>query len=772
MSKYLIIVESLAKAKTIEKYLGKDYQVKSCYGHVRDLHRKRLSVDIENGFVPTYEIPPDKKDVIAELKMAAADSVHVWLATDEDREGEAISWHLKVALKLEDKHTSRITFNEITKPAILEAMKKPRKINEDLVNAQQARRVLDRLVGFELSPLLWKKVMPALSAGRVQSVATRMVVDRERDIENFKRESSFRIVGEFTTSEDKTVSAELPTRAEDEAAAHDFLDTCRGACFSVKSIETKPGQKSPSPPFTTSTLQQEASRRLGFSVSQTMTVAQKLYEEGKITYMRTDSVNLSATALEGTKELIITRFGDIYSKPRQYKTRTKGAQEAHEAIRPTDPSQSVFDGDRSMVRLYDLIWKRTITSQMANARLEKTSARIGISTREEEFIARGEVVTFDGFLKVYEVSIDDEQQEGAKGLLPAMTVDESLALQHMTARQRFTQPPPRYTEASLVKNMEEQGIGRPATYAQTIATIQKREYVTKEDRPGYERNYRVLTLGSDDISSATEVEITGAEKAKLFPTDIGEVVNDFLAEQFNRIMDYGFTASVEEEFDEIALGRLAWPVMMAKFYYPFHESIITTTEQAKKATGERLLGVDPASGLPVFARLGRRGPMVQIGEYNTENKPRFSSLQDGQSIRTISLDQALELFKLPRDLGVYNEGPVSVGSGRYGPYVRYGEKYLSIDIEIDDPLEIDLVRAIALITEDQKKRDERLIKTFLENPSVQVLNGKFGPYISIDGKNVRIPKDRSPISLTLDECLDLATKSKPGRSQRRSRRHR
>ena len=770
MPKYLVIVESPAKAKTIEKYLGPEYQVKSSYGHIRDLHKKNLSVDIENGFKPTYEIPSDKKELIAELKKAATAAEHVWLATDEDREGEAISWHLKEALKLEDEKTSRITFNEITKPAIMEAMENPGKLNNDLVNAQQARRVLDRLVGFELSPLLWKKVMPALSAGRVQSVTTRMVVDRERAIGDFKRKSSFRITGEFTASEGKAVKAELPSRLDNEAAAHDFLKTCRGADFTVETIETKPGRKSPAPPFTTSTLQQEAGRKLGYSVGQTMTVAQKLYEEGKITYMRTDSVNLSATALENIEEMITTRFGAIYSNPRQYKTRSQGAQEAHEAIRPTDPAQAEIDGDASMVRLYDLIWKRTTASQMADAKLEKTSVRIGISTNGEHLIARGEVLIFDGFLRVYQVSTDDDQEEEEDGLLPAMKANDSLALQRITARERFTQAPARFTEASLVKSMEEQGIGRPSTYAPTISTIQKRGYATKEDRPGYEREYRVLALVNDDISAVTEVENTGAEKAKLFPTDIGEVVNDFLAERFHQIMDYGFTASVEEEFDEIAQGRLTWSVMMEKFYRPFHDNIKDTMEKADKATGERLLGTDPASGLSVYARIGRRGPMLQIGEYDSDIKPRFSSLQDGQSIKTISLEEALELFKLPRELGVHNEETVSVGSGRYGPYIRYGKKYTSIDLDTDDPLKIELERAGVLIGEDQKKQAERLIKTLSEEPPILILNGRYGPYISADGKNVRIPKDREPASLTLDECLELAANTKPGRKPRKSRR--
>ena len=626
MAKNLVIVESPAKAKTIEGFLGKEFLVKSSYGHVRDLVKKGLSVDVENGFAPAYEVSEDKKQIVSELKKLAAAAEMVWLATDEDREGEAISWHLLEALKLEENNTKRITFNEITKPAILKAIENPRTINHDLVMAQQARRVLDRLVGFELSPLLWKKVKPSLSAGRVQSVTVRLVVERERDILNFESVASFKVQAFFTVGGSTTLKAELPKRFKTEAEAQAFLEKCQNATYNIGSLETKPGKKSPAAPFTTSTLQQEASRKLGFSVAQTMTVAQKLYEAGRITYMRTDSVNLSDTALEGAKNSIINLYGADYSNPRKYKSKTKGAQEAHEAIRPTYLETSSIDGDRNMQRLYELIWKRTIASQMADAQLEKTTAKIAISTTDEQqFVAHGEVLKFEGFLKVYlESTDDDEGDDKPDGMLPPMKVGEEVALQLIRATERFTHHPPRYTEASLVKKLEEQGIGRPSTYAPTISTIQKRGYVVKEDRPGKERNYDVLTLEGGAINKEVKTETTGAEKSKLFPTDIGMVVNDFLVDHFQRILDYNFTASVEKEFDEIAHGQMQWNSMIERFYSPFHTNVEETLETSEKATGERELGTDPVSGKPVYSKIGRFGPMIQIGNTEDEEKPKFA----------------------------------------------------------------------------------------------------------------------------------------------------
>ncbi len=766
MAKNLVIVESPAKAKTIEGFLGTEFLVKSSYGHVRDLPQKGLSVDVENNFAPTYEVSPDKKQVIKELKKLADEAEMVWLATDEDREGEAISWHLQEALDLEQAKTKRITFNEITKPAIKAAIEQPREIDLNLVNAQQARRVLDRLVGFELSPVLWKKVKPSLSAGRVQSVAVRIIVERERAIIDFKSKASFRVSAVFIVGGKALLKADLPKRFDTDQEALAFLNKCKDANFTIAKLETRPGKKSPAAPFTTSTLQQEASRKLGFSVAQTMTVAQRLYEAGKITYMRTDSVNLSDTAINAAKDAIINTYGSEYANPKKYRTKAKGAQEAHEAIRPTYLQNPTVDGERNEQRLYELIWKRTIASQMADAMLEKTTATVDISTAEENFVAHGEVLKFEGFLKVYLESTDDEEEEKDQGMLPPMNVGEELGLKEIVSRERFTQHPPRFTEASLVKRLEEQGIGRPSTYAPTISTIQKRGYVEKKDREGVERKYKLITLKEGNIVEEEKTEITGTEKAKLFPTDIGMVVNDFLVDHFKNILDYNFTASVEKEFDEIAHGMMQWNEMIGKFYSPFHKEVEDTLEHSQKATGERELGKDPETGKPVYARIGRFGPMVQIGDQSDEEKPRFASLRKDQSINTITYEEAMDLFKLPRQLGEYEDKEVSVAIGKYGPYVRHGSMFVSI--KEDDPLTIEMPRAIELIEEKKKQESERIIQQFEHDPMVEVLNGRYGPYISMGRKNFRIPKDKDPKALTLEECLaiiEAAPKTRKGRKK-------
>lgn len=761
MAKNLVIVESPAKAKTIEGYLGKDFLVKSSLGHIRDLAGKDLSVDTENNYEPNYVVPPDKKAVVTELKKLAKDAEMVWLATDEDREGEAISWHLYEALKLEEDKTKRIVFHEITKSAILNAIENPRNINIDLVNAQQARRVLDRLVGFELSPILWKKVKPSLSAGRVQSVAVRLIVDREKEIGDFKTTSSYRVVAIFNqTIDGKTyqVKAELPNRFEKKEEAQAFLEKCKTATFTVSNLEQKPSKKSPAAPFTTSTLQQEASRKLGFSVARTMMVAQKLYESGKITYMRTDSVNLSDLALDTAKAEIEKSYGAEYSKTRQYTSKTKNAQEAHEAIRPTYIQNHSIDGDNAEQRLYDLIWKRTVASQMADAQLEKTTATISISGSDETLVARGEVITFDGFLKVYMESVDDEQDDAQKGMLPPLETGMELKLDTLTATERFTQHPPRYTEASLVKKMEELGIGRPSTYAPTISTVQKRGYVEKTDREGEERKYILFELKGGQVSESTQTENHGAEKGKLFPTDIGIIVNDFLMEHFPDIMDYHFTAEVEEKFDEIANGVVEWVSMIDGFYKPFHETVDKTAETSSKATGQRLLGTDPESGRNVYVKIGRYGPMVQIGDAEEEEKPKFASLLKDQRLDSVNLEEALELFKLPRTVGEHEGKEVVAAIGRYGPYVRFDSKFYSLDKE-DDPVSITLDRAVELIKAKQSAEEKKIIKEFPENEDIKVLRGRYGPYISAGKKNVKIPKDKDPESLTLQECLDLAEKA-------------
>ncbi len=762
MSKNLVIVESPAKAKTIEGYLGKEYTVKSSFGHVRDLATKDLSIDVEHDFKPLYEIMPDKLKMIKDLKKLADSSEIIWLATDEDREGEAISWHLSEVLGLKPANTRRIVFHEITKTAITEAILHPRSIDQNLVDAQQARRVLDRLVGFELSPILWKKVKPSLSAGRVQSVAVRLIVEREEDIRAFNSTFAFKVTGIFDVENEfgkATIKADLPKRYATSAEAKAFLEICSNATFTVADIETKPAKRSPAPPFTTSTLPQEASRKLSFSVSRTMTVAQQLYEAGKITYMRTDSVHLSLTALGMAKEEIVRSYGQEYHKSRQFTTKSKGAQEAHEAIRPTYLNQSAVDGDASQRRLYELIWKRTIASQMADAALEKTNIYINISTSKEQFVAMGEVIKFEGFLKVYLESTDDESEK-EEGLLPQLKKGELLGMNEITAVQKFAQPPARYNEASLVKKMEELGIGRPSTYAPTISTIQKREYVVKEDREGASREFEQLTLRAGKVKSAIRIEKFGFEKNKLFPTDIGELVTRFLMQSFIDIMDYNFTANVEKEFDEIAEGLQEWNHIIRDFYGPFHRKVTEALESKERAKGEKLLGPDPKSGKNVYVKIGRYGSMAQIGETESEEKPRFAGLRKGQSIESISLEEALKLFDFPRPIGEFEGGEMIVGIGRFGPYVLHNKKFYSLK-KTDDPVTLTADEAIDLIVEKRVVEANRTISEFVERPDVKVLNGRFGPYISIGKENYKIPKGSAPASLSLNECLEIAKSAPP-----------
>jgi len=760
MAKNLLIVESPAKAKTIEGYLGKDFTVKSSYGHIRDLIKSEDAIDIAHNFEQKYEVPADKKQIVSDLKKLAKEADTVWLASDEDREGEAISWHLFETLGLKEENTKRIVFHEITKPAIMRAIENPRKIDYNLVNAQQARRVLDRLVGFELSPVLWKKVKPSLSAGRVQSVAVRLIVDREREVNKFTSEAAFKIVAIFGKGKE-AFKAELPERYARQEDAEKFLQDCISADFDVKSLDTRPAKRSPAAPFTTSTLQQEASRKLGYSVSRTMQVAQKLYESGHITYMRTDSVNLSDTALNAASDEIISAYGNKYHHQRKYKTKSAGAQEAHEAIRPTYFNNHSIEGDSSEKRLYDLIWKRAIASQMSEAQFEKTTAKISISTRKEELVANGEVMKFDGFLKVYLESSDDDddnQQEGENAMLPPLSKGQRLALQEMSATERFSRPPARYTEASLVKKLEELGIGRPSTYAPTISTIQNRGYVVKEEREGKQRAFRVLTLKAGNIHKEEKTENTGAEKGKLFPTDIGAVVNDFLVLYFKGIVDFNFTASVEKQFDEIAQGLKEWTHMIRTFYDPFHKDVESTIQTADKATGERELGAHPVNGKKVSVRIGRYGPFVQVGESATEaepDKPLYASLRSGQSIETISLEDALELFKLPKKVGIFEDKDMTVAIGKFGPYVRHNSAFYSLPKEID-PHDLSEERAIELILEKRKKDAEKLMKAFDEDPSVKILNGRWGPYIEFGKLNVKIPKGKEPLELTFEECKALA----------------
>ena len=825
MQKNLVIVESPAKAKTIEKFLGKDYKVLSSYGHIRDLKKKEFSIDIDKNFKPHYEIPGDKKKVVEELKAEAKEAETVWLASDEDREGEAIAWHLYEVLKLKPEHTKRIVFHEITKSAILKAIEKPRNIDINLVDAQQARRILDRIVGFELSPVLWRKVKPALSAGRVQSVAVRLIVEREREVQAFQSEASYRVTAVFlvpdTDGKLVEMKAELARRIKTKTEAQKFLESCKSATFTINDISTRPLKKSPSAPFTTSTLQQEAARKLGFTVAQTMMIAQRLYESGKITYMRTDSVNLSELAvnsskvviadlmgeryvyprhfatktkgaqeaheairptymenakIEGTpqekklydliwkrtiavnssKVVIADLMGERYVYPRHFATKTKGAQEAHEAIRPTYMENAKIEGTPQEKKLYDLIWKRTIASQMADAEVEKTTVNISISNESETFTATGEVVKFDGFLHVYRESIDEEAElEDETRLLPPLKKGQVLQNQDIIATERFTQHPPRYTEASLVRKLEELGIGRPSTYAPTISTIQQRGYVEKGEKAGEERSYNVLALQNNEITDITQVEITGAEKAKLIPTDIGTVVNDFLMEYFPNILDYNFTASVEKQFDEIAEGEKKWTAILSNFYQGFHPSVENTlaTKNAHKA-GERILGQEPGSGKQVSVKIGRFGPVVQIGTASDSEKPRFAQLKKDMSIETITLEEALDLFKLPRTLGEYEGKTVTVGTGRFGPYIHNNGIYASLPKTID-PLEITLDEAIELIQNKKDAEAKKHIKKFEEEPELEILNGRYGPYITYKGSNYKIPKDIIPQDLSLDACREI-----------------
>lgn len=774
MQKNLVIVESPAKAKTIEKFLGKDYLVMSSYGHIRDLKAKEFSIDIENDYAPKYVVPADKKKLVSELKKAAKEAESILLASDEDREGEAIAWHLSEALGLEKKSTQRIVFHEITKTAILHALENPRNINIDLVNAQQARRVLDRIVGFEVSPILWRKVKPALSAGRVQSVAVRLIVEREREIQQFVSEAAFRVIAMFLLSDGKThLKAELNKRLKDQHEVNTLLEACRSADFSIEDITTKPAKKSPAAPFTTSTLQQEAARKLGFSVSQTMMVAQRLYESGHITYMRTDSVNLSDLALGTSKEAIINAYGEKYYKFRKFQTKSKGAQEAHEAIRPTYMSNPEINGSAQEKKLYDLIYKRTIACQMADAELERTTISINIGQQKEKFVATGEVIKFDGFLHVYlEGSDDESENEQDNGLLPPVKLQEKLDMQEIVATERFTQRPPRYTEASLVRRMEELGIGRPSTYAPTIQTIQNREYVVRGDKPGEERTYAVITLKDGTITPAEKTEIVGADRNKLIPTDIGIVVNDFLIEYFPDILNYNFTANVEKEFDAIAEGKLVWTKALDKFYKIFHPIVeATSAVKTERKVGERQLGNDPKTGDPVFVKIGRYGPVVQIGEAHPDDKtapkPRFASLMKGLSIETITLEEALKLFDLPRLVGEFEEKEIVAAVGRFGPFIRHDGKFISIPKTLN-PLSITKEEAIELIKEKREKEAKRHIKHFDEEPGLEILNGRYGPYITFNGDNYRIPKGVEAEKLTLEECRKIMAEANKKPTKKRT----
>ncbi len=755
MSKNLVIVESPAKAKTIENYLGKEYVVKSSFGHVRDLAKKGLSVDIENGFDPVYEVSTDKKQIVSELKKLAKAAEIVWLATDEDREGEAISWHLKETLKLEKKDTRRITFNEITKTAILKAITQYRKVNQKLVDAQQARRILDRIVGFELSPVLWRKIRPSLSAGRVQSVAVKLIVEREEEIQKYESKTYFKVNGAFKSSKGN-ISGDLSTQFDSLEETESFLNSSIGKNFIINSVDKKPATKKPSAPFTTSTLQQEASLKLGFSVSRTMSVAQRLYESGHITYMRTDSVNLSQSARESAQKSIIENYGKNYSNPKQYTTKSSGAQEAHEAIRPTNFDVKEVDMEHDESRLYELIWKRAISSQMSDAKLERTTIKIGADGLKEYFNCKGEVIVFDGFLSVYIASnLQESDEDETHGLLPQVSEGESVDSNKIIATQRFSRPPARFVEASLVKKLEELGIGRPSTYAPTISTVQKRGYVEKKLKDGVERSYKQLILMNENITTEDKTEITGREKNKLSPTDIGIVVTHFLQDNFEQIMDYQFTAKIESQFDNIAKGNLEWKKMLSEFYTPFHNGVEDTTENAERATGERHLGEHPDNGRKVIVRIGKFGPMAQVGDEKEDGeKPKFASLLDTQSINSITLDEALELFKLPRILGEYEGKEVKVNIGRFGPYVQVERIFSSIPKEMD-PMDISLDEAIVLHVEKIKQSEANKIKTFSEEPDLFVLKGKYGPYIKKGKKNFKIPKDKVAEDLDLKECLEI-----------------
>ena len=763
MIENLVIVESPAKAKTIEQFLGKGFTVKSSFGHIRDLEKKDLGVDIEHNFQPKYEISADKKMVVKELKALAKEAKTVWLASDEDREGEAIAWHLFEVLKLKPENTKRIVFHEITKDAILYAIAHPRDIDKNLVDAQQARRVLDRLVGFEVSPVLWKKVKPSLSAGRVQSVAVRLIVEREREINAFKEQAYYRVTGQFATAAHATLKAEVQERFASKEAALAYIEACRDAEFTVTSVETKPTIRKPAPPFTTSTLQQEASRKLGLSVSQTMAVAQKLYEHGLITYMRTDSVNLSALAINTAKEVIRTTLGERYSQPRNYATKTKGAQEAHEAIRPTYMNRPTIEGDRNEQQLYELIYKRTLASQMANAELERTSIVISLSNRKEPFTAIGEVITFDGFLRVYMESYDDETEDEHTDLLPAIEKGDRLERQAITAQEQFTQHPPRYTEASLVKKMEALGIGRPSTYAPTITTIQNRGYIIRESREGVEKEVVTLTLKGKDIKSSVSKKTFGAEKKKLFPSDMGMVVTDFLSAHFKNIMDYNFTAEAEESLDRVAEGKEEWQKMIGEFYSPFHENVESTLKNSERNSGERLLGTDPASGEPISVRIGRFGPIAQIGE---GEQARYAGLQKGQLLETITLEEALALFKFPRKLGEYEGKEVSVAIGRFGPYIKHNNAFVSLKKGEDEPGTITLETAIARIEEKRESDRQKQIRVF--DNGVQILNGRYGPYICFNKSNYKIPKTLKAEELTLEKCMEIIEKETAQKTKKSS----
>jgi DNA topoisomerase-1 len=775
MQKNLVIVESPAKAKTIEKFLGKDYKVMSSYGHIRDLKEKDFSIDIEHNYAPIYEIPADKKKLVGDLKTEADKAEQVWLASDEDREGEAISWHLYEVLGLKPENTKRIVFHEITKNAILKAIENPRDIDINLVNAQQARRVLDRIVGFQLSPVLWRKIKPALSAGRVQSVAVRLIVEREKEINKFVPEASYRVVANFILPDGTTVlKAELSRRLKDEKEVKEFLSYCKDASFVISDIAKKPVKKSPAPPFTTSTLQQEAARKLGFSVSQTMALAQRLYEAGHITYMRTDSLNLSSLALNATKEQITETYGEEYHKLRHYHTKSKGAQEAHEAIRPTYMDRAEAGATVQEKRLYDLIRKRTIACQMADAELEKTTITVSVSGSEEKFVAVGEVVTFEGFLKVYNESIDDDYDNEQKAsILPPVKKGETLSADDIVATERFTQRPPRYTEASLVRRMEELGIGRPSTYAPTIQTIQNREYVVKGDKEGSEREYKIFTLTNGSIKEKVNTEIVGADRNKLFPTDIGTVVNNFLMEYFPSVLDYNFTANVEKEFDSVAEGEMEWTEAIDKFYKVFHPIVEETAAiKTERKIGERELGIDPKTGNQVYVKIGRFGPVIQLGEANPEDKsvpkPQFASLMKGQSIETITLEDALKLFDLPRVVGEFEGKEMVAAVGRFGPFIRHDGKFVSIPKELN-PLTITEDEAIELIKEKRQKESERFIKKFDEDATLEILKGRFGPYISWNGANYKIPKTAGvPAELSYEDCKKIieAAGEKPATKKR------
>lgn len=763
--KSLVIVESPAKANTIRKFLGKDFTVKSSVGHIRDLPKKDMSIDIENGFKPTYQISPDKKKTVSELKKLAKNAESIWLATDEDREGEAIAWHLVEALNLKEEKTRRIVFHEITKPAILNAIENPRKLDTQLVDAQQARRILDRLVGYELSPVLWKKVKGGLSAGRVQSVAVRLIVEREREVDEFKPGSSFKVKAEFTNEDGKKFSAVLKNRLKSKDDAFDFIDKVKDADYKIEDVKKKPSKKSPAPPFTTSTLQQEAARKLGFSVKQTMVIAQKLYESGKITYMRTDSVNLSKFAISESTKQIKRIFGDDYSQTRNFATKSKGAQEAHEAIRPTDMAVENIKGDRNMMRLYNLIWKRTMASQMAAAQLEKTTATIEISNSKEKFQAQGEVIKFDGFLKLYIEATDDENGEKEDtGILPPLNKGETVDLQEMNAKEIYKRPAPRYTEASLVKKLEEMGIGRPSTYAPTISTVQDRGYVEKADKEGEEREYYLIKLQNGEVKVNKETEITGAERNKLFPTDIGTVVTDFLVKYFPEIVDYGFTAKVEEEFDEISRGEKQWNKMIESFYGKFHETVEKSEDITRKeAMQARKLGTHPKTGKFVYARMGKYGPMLQMGETEDDEKPKFASLMKGQKMEKITLEEALKMFELPRKIGEAPDGKeVTAQIGRYGPYVRHDRTFASISD--DEIFSITLEEALKKIEDKKIQKSKNTIQEF-DDSDIKVLNGRFGPYVTNGKKNVKVPKDKTPAELTFEECKEMIEKA-PAKKRR------